>query len=102
MLKTSKDTKSSVLALCIFIPPHTLVAGHYVFMLAVRVYVLCSTSIHPSAHRFRSMTEVFSNGFHSNCTCTNCVLLGIVNGQISIINHRVMALVNIPEMVFGL
>ena len=36
------------------------------------------------------------------CTCSNNVSLGIVNGQISIINHRVMALVNVPKMVFGL
>ena len=39
-----------------FYTPHTLVAGYYVFTLAVRVSVLCSTSIHPSAHRFRSIT----------------------------------------------
>ena len=36
------------------------------------------------------------------CTCTNSVSLGIVNGQILIINHRIMALVNVPKMVFGL
>ena len=36
------------------------------------------------------------------CICTNNVSLGIVNGQISIIYHRVMALVNGQKMVFGL
>ena len=36
------------------------------------------------------------------CICTNNVSLGIVNGQISIIYHRVMALVNVQKMVFGL
>ena len=36
------------------------------------------------------------------CICINNVPLGIVNGQISIIYHRVMALVNVQKMVFGL
>ena len=36
------------------------------------------------------------------CICTNNVPLGIVNGQISIIYHRVMALVNVLKMFFGL
>ena len=35
------------------------------------------------------------------CICTNNVSLGIVNGQISIIYHRVMELVNVQKMVFG-
>ena len=34
--------------------------------------------------------------------CTNNVSLGIVNGLISIIYHRVTALVNVQKMVFGL
>ena len=36
------------------------------------------------------------------CIYINNVSLGIVNGQISIIYHRVMALVNVQKMVFGL
>ena len=36
------------------------------------------------------------------CICIKNVSLGIVNGQISIIHHRVMALVNGQKMVFGL
>ena len=34
------------------------------------------------------------------CICTNNVPLGIVNGQISIIYHRVLALVNVPKNGF--
>ena len=36
------------------------------------------------------------------CIYTNNVSLGIVNGQISIIYHRVMALVNVQKMVLSL
>ena len=36
------------------------------------------------------------------CICIKNVSLGIVNGQMSIIYHRVMALVNGQKMVFGL
>ena len=36
------------------------------------------------------------------CICTINVSLGIVNGQILIIFHRGMALVNVQKMVFGL
>ena len=36
------------------------------------------------------------------CICTNNVLLGIVNGQISIIYHRVLALVNVQKKGFDL
>ena len=36
------------------------------------------------------------------CICTNNVSFEIVNGQISMIYHRVMALFNVQEMVFGL
>ena len=36
------------------------------------------------------------------CICIKNVSLGIVNGQMSIIYHRVMALVNCQKMVFGL
>ena len=32
------------------------------------------------------------------CICTSNVSLGVINGQISIINHRVMALVNVQKM----
>ena len=36
------------------------------------------------------------------CICIKNVSLGIVNGQISIISDRVMALVNVQKMVSGL
>ena len=35
------------------------------------------------------------------CICTNNVPLGIVNGQISIIYHRVLALVNVRKKWFS-
>ena len=38
----------------------------------------------------------------SICICANNVSLGIVNGQILIIYHKVMELVNVQKMVFGL
>ena len=34
------------------------------------------------------------------CICTNNISFGIVNVQISIIYHRVMALVNVQKMFF--
>ena len=36
------------------------------------------------------------------CISTNNVALGIVNGQMSMIYHTVVALVNVQKMVFGL
>ena len=92
-----------------FIPRHTLVAGYDVFMLAVRVSVRPSVS--PSVVRMSVRTSFQCDNLSINkwisfkfciCICTNNVSLGIVNGQISIIYHRVMALVNVQKMVFGL
>ena len=48
----------------LFIPHHTLVAGYYVFTLAIRVSV--RLSVRPSGLCFRSITLVFIKGFHSN------------------------------------
>ena len=63
-----------------------------------------SPYIRPSALRFRSITKVFINGFHSNFAYAFVlrISLGIVNGQISLINLRVMALVNGQELGFDL
>ena len=75
------------------IPRHTLVAGYYVFTLAVHVSVRLSVvclSVCPSALRFRTITNIYeriSLRFFI-CSCTNNVSLGIVNGLISIINHK--------------
>ena len=79
----------------LIIPRHTLVAGYYVFTLAARV------SIGPSVRTLfpfdnLSIYKRISFKF-CICICTNNVLLGIVNGQISIIFHRVMALVNVQK-----
>ena len=84
------------------IPRHKLVAGYYVFTLAVRVSVRLSvvcTNVRPSVHTsfpFDSLSIYKRISFKfCICICTNNVSLGIVNGQISIIYHRVMALVNV-------
>ena len=70
-----------------------LVAGYYVFMLAVRVsarpHFVCVPNI-------LSIYKRISFKF-CICICTNNVPLGIVNGQISIVYHRVMALVNVRK-----
>ena len=69
----------------IFIPRHTLVAGYYVFMLAVRV------SVRPSVVRTSVRTSFpFDNLSIYKlilfkfciCICASNVSLGIVNGQI--------------------
>ena len=63
--------------------------------LSIRPSVVCM-SVRPSALRFRSITYVFITDFKlCICICTNNVPLGIVNGQILIINRRVMALYNV-------
>ena len=84
----------------LFIPRHTLVAGYYVFTLAVRVSVRPSvvrTSVRNSfAFDNLSIYKRISFKF-CICICTNNVSFGIVNGQISIIFHRVMALVNVQK-----
>ena len=94
----------------IVIPRYTLVAGYYVFMLAVRVSV--RPSVHPSVVHTSSVRTSFPLNNLSIyklisfkfciCISTNNVSLGIVNGQISIIYHEVTALVNVQKMVFGL
>ena len=88
----------------LFIPRHTLVAGYYVFTLAVRVSVRPSvviTSVRTSfPFDYLSIYKWISFKF-CICICTNNVSLGIVNGQISIIFHSVMALVNVQKMVLA-
>ena len=86
------------------IPRHKLVAGYYVFMLTVRVSVR-SLYVRPSVRTsfpFDSLSIYKRISFKfCICICTNNVSLGIANGQISTIYHRVMALVNVQKMVFG-
>ena len=84
----------------IFLPRHTLVAGYYVFTLAVHVAVRPSVvrTFVRNSFPFDNLSTM--NGFHFRfciCICTNTVSLGIVNGQISIIYHRVMALVTVQK-----
>ena len=91
------------------IPRHKLVAGYYVFTLAVRVPVRLSvvcTSVRPSVRTsftFDNLSIYIRISFKfCICICTNNVSLGIVNGQISIVHHRVMALVSVQKNDFGL
>ena len=62
------------------------------------------TYVRPSTLRFSSITSIYEQiSFKCRiCICTNNVSLGIVNGQISVIHHRVMALVNVRKNVFWL
>ena len=71
-----------------------LVAGYYVFMLAVRV------SAHPHFVCVPNNLSIYKRFSFKFCIyiCTNNVPLGIVNGQISIIYHRVLALVNVRNL----
>ena len=73
-----------------------LVAGYYVFMLAVRV------SAHPHFVCVPNNLSIYKRISFKFCICicTNDVALGIVNGQISIIYHRVLALVNVQKNGF--
>ena len=80
-------------------------AGYYVFMSAVHVSVHWSVvimSIH-TLFPFDNLSnyQQTSSKF-CTCICTKNIWLEIVNGQISIIYHRVMALVNVQKMDFGL
>ena len=75
-------------------PTHTggVGVGYYVFMSAVRV------SVHTS-FPFDNLSIYKRISFKfCVCICTNNVSLGFVNGQLSIIYHRVMALVNVQKM----
>ena len=83
-------------------------AGYCVFTLAVRVSVRPSvrpfvvpTSIHTSFPLDNLSIYIRISFKFCICICTNNVSLGIVNGQISIIYHKVMALVNVQKMFFG-
>ena len=86
------------------IPHHKLVTGYYVFTLAVRVSVRLSVRslfVRPSVRTsfpFDSLSiyKLISFKF-CICICISNVSLGIVNGQISIIYHRVMAVVNVQK-----
>ena len=79
-------------------------AGYYVFTLAVRVSV--RLYVRPSVRTsfpFDNLSIYKRISFKlCVCMCTKNVSLGVVNGQISIIYHRVMALVTGQKMVFGL
>ena len=79
-------------------------AGYYVFTLAVHVSVrpsVCSTSVRPSVRTsfpFDNLSNYERISFKfCICICTNNVSLWIFNGQISLIYHRVMALVNVQK-----
>ena len=81
------------------IPCDTLVVGYYVFCLSL----VCRLYLCPSALHFcliKSIYQWISFKF-CICICTNKVSLWIVDGQISIIYHRVVALVSIQKMVFA-
>ena len=84
---------------------HILVAGNYVFTLAVRVSVrpsvICTSVSTSFPFDNLSINERISFKFCIGI-CTNKVSLWIANGQISIIYHRVMALVNVQKMVLGI
>ena len=88
----------------LFIPRHTLVVGYYVFTLAVSVSV--RLSVRPSVRTsfpFDNLSIYKRISFKfCICICIKNVSLWIVNGQISIIYHRVMAIVNGQKLVFGL
>ena len=73
-----------------------LVAGYYVFVLAVRV------SARPHFVCVPNNLSIYKRISFKFCICiyTNNVPLGIVNGQISIIYHRVLALVNVRKKWF--
>ena len=73
-----------------------LVAGYYVFMLVVRV------SARPQFVCVLNNLSIYKQISFKFCICiyTNNVPLGIVNGQISIIYHRVLALVNVRKKCF--
>ena len=59
------------------------------------------TSVHTS-FPFDNLSIYKRISFFCICICTNNVSLGIVQGQISIIYHRVMALPMYKENGFGL
>ena len=89
-----------------FIPCHTLVVGYYVFTLAVLVSIrLCPQYVRLSIRTsfpFDSLS-IYKRISFKFCIyiCTKNVSLGIINGQITIIYHRVMALVNVRKMVMA-
>ena len=80
----------------LLLPRPTLLAGYYVFTLAVRV------SVRPSVRTsfpFDNLSIYKRILFKfCICICTNNVSLGIVNGHISIIYYSVMTLVNLQKM----
>ena len=82
---------------------YTLPQVYYVFMLAVRVSVRPSVRSPYVRTSFPfdnlSIYERISFEF-CVCICIKNISLGIVNGQSSIIYHRVMALVNGQKMLF--
>ena len=84
-----------------------LVAGYYLFTLAIPVSV--SPSVRPSVVCPSVHTSFLLDNFRIYkrisfkfciCICTKNVLLGIVNGQISIIYHKVRALAKVTKYGF--
>ena len=108
-VKSSLQNLKDLMNSFIFISHQTLVAGYYVFRLAVCVSVHLSfcpsvrSPYIPTLFPFDNLSIYKQISFKfCICICTKNVSLGIVNGQISIIYHRVMAFVNGQKMVFGL
>ena len=98
-----------VLTLTYYNPPHVRGGVDSMFLtLSIRVPVrpsIRSKYVRPFVLRFLSITYVFYKRISFKfciCICSNNYSLGIINGKISMINHRVMALVNVQKMVFGL
>ena len=84
-------------------------AGYHVLMLAVHVFVRPSVRpwyVRPSVRTsfpFDNLS-IYERISFKFCICifTKFVSLGIVNGQISIIYHKVMVLVNVQNMFWPL
>ena len=94
---------SAHIYLCIFIPRYMLVAGYYVFTLAIRVSVRMYVCL--SALRFRSITEVFINGFHSNFAYAfvpRMSHLGLLMGKFRLFITELWHLSMVKIMFFGL
>ena len=71
--------------------------------LSVCLSICPSIFVHPHFVSVKQLMHLLTD-FIQICICirTNNVSLGIVNGQISIIYHRVMALVNLQKMFWPL
>ena len=90
-----------------YTPPHVCGGGgvcfHVGVHVSVRPSVVCTCMSIRTLFPFDNLSIYKQISFiFCICICTNNVSLGTVNGQISIIYHRVMVLVNVQKMVFGL